>query len=65
MRVIFLGTPDFAVNTLKEIIKSNHEVIAVVTQPDKPVGRSSKPVFSPVKQVAVENGIKEIGRAHV
>ena len=58
MKVIFLGTPDFAVNTLKNIINSKHELLAVVTQPDKPVGRSGKPVFSPVKQVAVEHGIK-------
>lgn len=58
MKVIFLGTPDFAVPTLKAIINSNHELLAVVTQPDKPVGRSGKPVFSPVKQVAVENNVK-------
>ncbi len=58
MRVIFLGTPDFAVNTLKGIINSKHELLAVVTQPDKPIGRSNKPVFSPVKQVALEHGIK-------
>ena len=58
MKVIFLGTPDFSVNTLKAIINSKHELLAVVTQPDKPVGRSGKPVFSPVKQVALEHGIK-------
>ena len=58
MKVVFLGTPDFAVNTLKGIINSKHEILAVVTQPDKPVGRSGKPVFSPVKQVAVEHGLK-------
>ncbi|MBR3863788.1 MAG: methionyl-tRNA formyltransferase [Clostridia bacterium] len=58
MKVIFLGTPDFAVNTLKKIIDSKHELLAVVTQPDKPVGRSGKPVFSPVKQVALEHGVK-------
>ena len=58
MKVIFLGTPDFAVNTLKAILQSKHEVVAVVTQPDKPVGRSAKLTFSPVKEVAVQNGIK-------
>lgn len=58
LKVIFLGTPDFAVNTLKKIIDSKHELLAVVTQPDKPVGRSGKPVFSPVKQVALEHGVK-------
>ena len=58
MKVVFLGTPDFSVNTLKAIIASKHEVVAVVTQPDRPVGRSSQLVFSPVKQVAIEHGIK-------
>ncbi|MBQ3572891.1 MAG: methionyl-tRNA formyltransferase [Clostridia bacterium] len=58
MRVVFLGTPDFAVNTLKALISSKHEIVAVVTQPDKPVGRSGKPVFSPVKEVAVQAGLK-------
>lgn len=58
MKVVFLGTPDFAKNTLEAIINSKHELLAVVTQPDKPSGRSSSPVFSPVKQTALENGIK-------
>ena len=56
MKIIFLGTPDFAVPTLKALIQ-NHEVVAVVTQPDKPHGRSSKLVPSPVKLVAIENNI--------
>lgn len=52
MRVIFLGTPDFAVLPLEAIVKSHHEVIAVVTQPDRPVGR--KAIITPcaVKQYA-------------
>lgn len=58
MKVVFLGTPDFAVKTLEAIINSKHELLAVVTQPDKPSGRSSAPVFSPVKQTAIQNGIK-------
>lgn len=57
MRVIFMGTPDFAVDTLKEIIKEGHEVVAVVTQPDKPKGRSGALCFSPVKEEAVSNGL--------
>jgi len=40
MRVVFMGTPDFAVGTLKAIIEAGHDVAAVVTQPDKPKGRS-------------------------
>ena len=57
MRIIFLGTPDFSVATLQELINSHHEVIAVVTQPDKPVGRNGKVVFSPVKQLAMQHNI--------
>lgn len=57
MKVVFFGTPDFAVEPLKKIISGRHEVIAVVTQPDRPKGRSGKPVFSPVKEVAVSFGI--------
>lgn len=58
MRLIFLGTPDFSVPSLKAIHASGHEVLAVVTQPDKPVGRSGKLCPSPIKQTAEELGIK-------
>lgn len=57
MRVVFMGTPDFAVGTLKAIIEAGHDVAAVVTQPDKPKGRSKSLVFSPVKEKAVAHGI--------
>lgn len=57
MKVIFFGTPTFAVPSLDTIAK-HHEIVAVVTQLDKPVGRNKQPVFSPVKQYAVEHGIK-------
>ena len=49
MRVIFMGTPDFAVGTLEEIIKAGHEVVLVVSQPDKAVGRSKALKYTPVK----------------
>lgn len=58
MKVVFMGTPDFAVDTLKEIIKAGHEVAAVVTQPDKAQGRSGALKMPPVKETAVANGIK-------
>ena len=45
MRVIFMGTPDFSVGTLEEIIKAGHEVVLVVSQPDKAVGRSKAHAF--------------------
>ena len=57
MRVVFMGTPDFAVGTLKAIIEAGHDVAAVVTQPDKPKGRSKSLVFSPVKEEAVAHEI--------
>lgn len=54
MRILFMGTPDFAVETLETLIHSEHEVIGVVTQPDKPKGRGGKVQFSPVKEAAIE-----------
>ena len=57
MRVIFLGTPEFAVNCLDALVKSKHEVVAIVTQPDKPSERGNKIEFSEVKKYALENGI--------
>ncbi len=57
MKVIYMGTPDFAVNTLEKIITAGHEVLAVVTQPDKPKGRGKAMQFTPVKEVAVAHDI--------
>jgi methionyl-tRNA formyltransferase len=56
MRVVFLGTPEFAVGPLKKLIAET-EVVAVYSQPDKPVGRGLKMQASPVKQLALENNI--------
>ena len=58
MRVIFMGTPDFAVGTLQAIYEAGHEVCLVVTQPDKPKGRGHAIQFTPVKEYAVEKGIE-------
>lgn len=57
MRIIFMGTPDFSVPTLESLIASRHEVIAVVTQPDKPRGRGREVQMTPVKEMAVKHGI--------
>jgi len=57
MKIIFLGTPELAVPSLKKIMESSHELTAVITQPDKKSGRGQNVLFSPVKQVAVEAGI--------
>lgn len=58
MRIIFLGTPDFSVPSLDAIVKAGHEVVAVVTMPDKPAGRGMQLQQSAVKKYAVENNIK-------
>lgn len=55
-RVIFMGTPDFAVPSLQKLV-AGYEVVAVVTQPDRRSGRGKKMVFSPVKQTAVDLGL--------
>ncbi|WP_392561360.1 methionyl-tRNA formyltransferase [Orbus sturtevantii] len=57
LKIIFAGTPDFAAKHLQSLIESEHEVIAVFTQPDRPAGRGNKITASPVKQLAVENNI--------
>ncbi|MBD1371375.1 methionyl-tRNA formyltransferase [Hazenella sp. IB182357] len=57
LRIVFMGTPDFAVPALEMLIESQEEVVAVVTQPDRPKGRKKERIPSPVKRVAVENGI--------
>lgn len=53
-RIVFAGTPEFAADALKALIGSNHEVVAVYTQPDRPAGRGQKLVESPVKQLAMQ-----------
>lgn len=57
MRVVFLGTPDFAVASLDAIVHSEHEVVGVVTVPDRQAGRGQKVVYSPVKQYALDHGL--------
>ncbi len=57
LRIIYAGTPDFSVPALQALIDSEHEVVAVYTQPDRPAGRGRKIRFGPVKQLAVDNNI--------
>ena len=57
MRIVFMGTPDFAVPSLEALLKSEHQVVGVVTQPDRPKGRGQEVVFSPVKVVCQRKGI--------
>ncbi len=58
MRIVYLGTPDFAVEPLKVLIENGYNVVAVVANKDKPVGRKQIPTAPPVKQFALENNIQ-------
>lgn len=57
MKVVYMGTPDFAVDTLEAIVKAGHEVALVVTQPDKAKGRGKKVCYTPVKEKALEHDL--------
>lgn len=58
MRLIFLGTPDFAVPTLARLHADGHQIAGVYTQPDRPVGRSGRPAPPPVKRWALDHGLE-------
>lgn len=67
MKILFLGTPEFAINSLEKLLKSHHKVVGVVTQPDKEAGRGKKLIAPPIKEYAQKNNIpvyqfKKIGR---
>lgn len=57
MKIVFMGTPDIAVGCLQTIIDEKHEILGVVTQPDKPVGRGKKLGMPPVKELALKYGL--------
>ncbi len=57
MRIVFMGTPDFAVESLKILVENGYNVVGVITMPDKPAGRGHKIQFSPVKQYALDKGL--------
>jgi len=57
MRIVFMGTPDFAVPSLERLVADGHEIIAVVTQPDRPQSRGMKMTASPVKECALKHNI--------
>ena len=57
LRVVFFGTPDFAVPTLEALLDSHHAVVGVVTQPDRPRGRGQRVTEGPVKRVALSRGV--------
>lgn len=58
MRIVFMGTPDFAVDSLAALVESSdHEIVAVITQPDRPKGRGQKVLMTPVKEYALEKNL--------
>ena len=57
MRIVFMGTPDFSVPALEALVEGGHEVVAAITQPDKPKGRGKAVLMTPVKEKAMELGI--------
>lgn len=58
LRIVFMGTPDFAVTSLKALVENGYNVVGVITAPDKPAGRGKKLAESAVKKYAVENNLK-------
>ncbi len=65
MRIVFMGTPQAAVPTLRQCVADGHEVVAVWTQPDKPSGRGNKVSFSPVKEFALSQGLSVFQPARI
>lgn len=58
MKILFAGTPEFAVPSLQALIDAGHDIVAVLTQPDRPAGRGMKLTASPVKQLALQHGVR-------
>ena len=58
MKIVFMGTPDFSKESLEALYNAKYEILAVVTNPDRPKGRGMKMIASPVKEFALEKGIK-------
>lgn len=57
LRIVYMGTPDFAVESLRCLVEGGYNVVGVITMPDKPAGRGHKLQFSPVKQYALEHSL--------
>lgn len=58
LRIVYMGTPDFAVESLRRLVEGGYHVVAVITMPDKPAGRGHKIQYSPVKEYALAQGLK-------
>ena len=57
IRIVYMGTPDFAVESLKKLVEGGYNVVGVVTMPDKPAGRGQKIKYSAVKEYALSKGL--------
>ena len=57
LRIVYMGTPDFAVEALRQLVEGGYNVVGVITMPDKPAGRGHKIQYSPVKQYALEQNL--------
>ena len=57
LRIVYMGTPEFAVEPLRCLVEGGYNIAGVITMPDKPAGRGHKVQFSPVKQYALEHGL--------
>ena len=57
LRIVYMGTPDFAVEALRQLVEGGYSVVGVITMPDKPAGRGHKIQYSPVKQYALEQNL--------
>ena len=60
IKVVFMGTPDFARDSLKSLVEAGHEIELVVTNPDKPKGRGMKMIPSEVKEYAISQGLEVV-----
>lgn len=65
MRIIYMGSPDFAVKPLEALLAAGHEILTVVTQPDRPKGRGGKLQFTPVKEAALAHGLSVLQPARI
>ena len=59
LRIVFFGTPEFAVESLKRLVEGGYNIVGVVTMPDKPAGRGHRLYQSPVKEYAVEKELSQ------
>src|SRR5574344_1603659 len=57
LKIVFMGTPDFAVESLRVLVENDYNIVGVVTMPDKPMGRGHKVQASPIKQYALKNNL--------